>query len=597
MFLRAALGLCALLAYAPKHVSAADTGAPAQPPNDDGQWSGWGGNLYNNRWAPNTDINSTSVGNLVQNCKFDYPLGVSATPVVLNNTVYYPTANGSFYALDYGTCKFVWQVNVAAIIFNFAVPTALQTNNTIPASRTSPQIVGDVLFFGTQTHALLVALDVHTGDVLATVQVNPHPLAIITMSPTAYDGKIFVGTSSDEESATLDPTYVCCNFIGNFAAYTFDPVAKKLNQVWSVSTLPSGEGWSGVGVWGSQPSIDPVRNQVFIGTGNTYVYPIAYEHCVNETASCLPDDVWQESIIALDIPTGKVNWRRTISPLDGWVMVCGDAGAPTSLSPLCPAGPGPDSDFAMAPTFVPAALGDGASGNDTVVVGQKNGNVYSVNAVTGDFQWVVTIGGSHVGSWLSWGIAVDDTNIFYTAINYAAMQWTIQPSGVNISNSAWGSLNLKTGNPTWSTPCPDDQLAYSPPGVINDIVFVGQSGSSKVNISGAVLALSKTTGSVLHTLPIDTVQDGGIMAQGGFVMFGTGYQYRNPFEYGSFYVFGLPDAIAEANKPVATPTAAPTPGSSVGAPKKKNSADRMNGRDVTLTAIYPVSLLVVFILW
>jgi polyvinyl alcohol dehydrogenase (cytochrome) len=585
MLLRAAWGLLLLL----QHVSADYAGAPAQAPNDDGQWSGWGGNLYNNRWAPNTDINSTTVGNLLQNCKFDYPLGVSATPVVLNRTVYYPTANGSFYALDYGTCKYLWEVNVAAIIFDFAVPTAIQANNTIPASRTSPQIDGNVLFFATQAHALLVALDLHTGALLATIQVNAHPLAIVTMSPTVYDGKIFVGTSSDEESATLDPSYPCCNFIGNFAAYAFDPAAKKFTQVWEVNTLPAGEGWSGVGVWGSQPSIDPVRNQVFIGTGNTYVYPIAYEHCVNETAGCLPDDVWQESIIALDIPTGKVNWRRTISPLDGWVMVCGNAGSATSLSPLCPAGPGPDSDFAMAPTFVPAALS--GSANDTVVVGQKNGNVYSVNAVTGDFQWVVTVGASHVGSWLSWGIAVDNANIFYTAINYASMQWAIQPSGVTIGNSAWGSLDLKAGAPVWATPCPDGELAYSPPGIINDLLFVGQSGSSKVNVSGAVLALSKTTGSVVHTIPVDTVQDGGIMAQGGFVMFGTGYQYRNPFEYGSFYVFGLPDAIAEANKPTST-TARPA-ASSVVPPKKKNSANRMN---VAWTALYPLALLAICML-
>jgi outer membrane protein assembly factor BamB len=586
MFLRAAWGLCAssflLLAHGPKHISAADTGAPAQPPNND-HWSGWGGNIYNNRWAPNTEINSTTVGQVVQNCKFDYPLGVSATPVVLNNIVYYPTANGSFYALDYGTCKYVWQANVAAIIFDFAVPTPLQANNTIPASRTSPQIDGNVIYLATQTHALLIALDLATGNLLATIQVNLHPLAIVTMSPTFYNGMIFVGTSSDEESATLDPTYPCCNFIGNFAAYTFDPVGKAFKQ---------GQGWSGVGVWGSQPSIDPVRNQVFIGTGNTYVYPIAYTHCVNETAACLPDDVWQESIIALDIPTGKVNWKRNISPLDGWVMVCGNAGAPVSLSPLCPGGPGPDSDFAMAPTFVPAALGAGTSGNDTVVVGQKNGNVYSVNAVTGDFQWVVNVGASHVGSWLSWGIAVDDANIFFTAINYAAMTWTIQPSGASINNSAWGSLNLQTGATIWETPCPDYELAYSPPGIVNDLLFVGQSGSSKVNISGAVLALSKTTGTILHTLPIDTVQDGGITVQGGFVMFGTGYQYRNPFEYGSFYVFGLPDAIAEANKPVPMPN--PT-GTAV--LPKKNSANKMKGGDVTLAAIYPVALLVIYILW
>jgi outer membrane protein assembly factor BamB len=246
----------------------------------------------------------------------------------------------------------------------------------------------------------------------------------------------------------------------------------------------------------------------------------------------------------------------------------------------------------MAPTFVPATVS--GSVNDTVIVGQKNGNVYSVNAVTGEFQWVVTVGASHVGSWLSWGIAVDNANIFYTAINYASMQWAIQPSGVTIGNSAWGSLNLATGAPVWATPCPDDELAYSPPGIVNDLLFVGQSGSSKVNISGAVLALSKSTGAIVHTIPIDTVQDGGIMAQGGFVMFGTGYQYRNPFNWGSFYVFGLPDAIAEANKPAPTTAAPPAATSGTAAPKKKGAAGKLS---VTLPALYSLALLAISLMW
>jgi hypothetical protein len=601
-----------LFSYATKQVSAANTNtlAPAQPPNNT-DWTGWGGNLYNNRWASeNNQINSSTIGQLVPHCKLDYPLGVSATPVVVGNTAYYPTSNGSFYALNIGTCQYLWQVNVTKIIYDFKPLTPVQVTNSLPMSRTSPQIDGDVLYFGTQAQALLVAVSVKTGLLLGTVQVHDHPLAILTTSPTVYKGQIFIGASSQEESATVDPTYKCCSFIGNFASFTFDHKTLKFKQLWNLSTLPKGKGWSGASVWGSQPPIDPVRNQVFFGTGNTYVYPAEYEKCLNQSSSCLPDDVWQESILAIDIPTGKVNWRKTISPLDGWVMSCGYAGAPTSDSTLCPFAPGPDADFAMAPTFVPAALGDGTTGHDSVVIGQKNGNMYSINAVTGEVDWsIVTSADLNVGG-MSWGIAVDSTQIYFTGINHGSHNWTLTPSGITVNNSAFGAVNLKTGALIWEVPCPDNQLAYTPPGVVNDIVFVGQSGGSTKEVPGAILALSKTNGKILQSWPVDSVQHSGITVKGGFIVFGTGYHYVNPFNTGSFYVYGLPDAITEAQKvippsPNITVGGADTePGSGVGngnvngtaGNAKKNLASRM-GSDLILSVIYPLALLGLCIEW
>jgi hypothetical protein len=332
-------------------------------------------------------------------------------------------------------------------------------------------------------------------------------------------------------------------------------------------------------------------------------YPEEFVHCINQTASCLPDNVYQDSVLAIDINTGKINWRVSNTPIDGWVQACGYAGAPVSKSPLCPGAPGPDSDFGMAPTFVPASqVADSTSTTvDTVVVGQKNGNIYNINAATGAIEWLVAIGADNSGSWLSWGLAIDASNIYFTGINYGLKAWTLKPSGVKINNSAWGALDLKTGNAVWQTPVPDQELAYSPPGLVNDIIFVGEAGSSTVNISGTVHALSKTDGTIVHSLPVESVQDGGIIAHGGFVMFGTGYAYRNPFGSGSFNVYALPGAVDAAKAAIA---AMPKPTTSAEAPSKtadakpsatskKNGAEKTRGLG-NLAWIYPVALLVVF---
>jgi hypothetical protein len=597
--------LCAvvLLTQAPQLVSAA-TGAPAQPPGNNDEWTGWGGNVYNNRWNyKNSKLNSTNVDKLVKNCKLDYKVGVAATPVILNYTAYYPTANGSFYALNIATCQYDWSLNVTQLIYDFKTPSAQTLNYSLPISRTSPQIDGNTLYFGTQAMALLMAVDVKTGQHLGTVQLNSHPMAIITLSPTVYDGKVFSGTSSHEDGATKLATYKCCSFIGNFAAFTFDRTKKAFTKVWEVKTLPEGQGWAGAAVWSSQPSIDPVRKQIFIGTGNLLIAPDGYTQCLGQSPDCLPDNIWQDSVLALDINTGKLNWRQTITALDVWNQACGSAGSPVSLSPYCVGGVGPDADFGMAPSFVPAALGDGTTGADSVVVGQKSGNIFSFDAVTGAKAWNTTVGTDNTGGWLSWGIAVDASKVYFTGINYGMKSWTLKPSGATINNSAWGALNLKSGEPVWEQPVPDNLLAYSPPGVVNDVVFVGQAGSSAAKISGSVLALDKTTGNTVYRLPVEGVQNSGIVASGGFLMFGTGYTYRNPFGTGSFYVYALPGAIADAIAEIAAnahknqSSNSTSSGTAAGAsPTKKGSADRMGG-GVMYSAMYPLALLVAICGW
>jgi hypothetical protein len=84
------------------------------------QWSGWGGN-YNNRWASqNSPISSSNTKYLAPQRNISYPIGVSATPVVSGNIVYYPTWNGSFAALDFVPCRILWQINVTNIISNYS---------------------------------------------------------------------------------------------------------------------------------------------------------------------------------------------------------------------------------------------------------------------------------------------------------------------------------------------------------------------------------------------------------------------------------------------------------------------------------------------
>ena len=347
-------------------------------------------------------------------CRQAYSPGVSAAPLVVDGVAYYVTWNGAFIALDYSSCRELWQTNVSHIITSYQPLGPIAVAVKLPlVSRTTPVMERNTLFIGTQANALLLAIDKRDGSLIDLVQISKHPFAVITQSPTIWQGTVFVGSSSLEEGvAAVYPGYVCCSFIGSMNALTLKN--ESFTLLWSQSMIPLGSKFSGAAVWGPQPAIDPTRNQVFIATGNVYSTPPEYDACLNKTNNssislqgnmtdpCVPQNVYQESVIAFDAATGRINWVHELTPLDAWNLAC----IVTQINPLnCPPSPGLDADFGMAPSFVPASEST-PFGKDTLVVGQKNGILYAISAQTGDLFWAtVTSPDGEVGG-LIWGIAV-----------------------------------------------------------------------------------------------------------------------------------------------------------------------------------------------
>ncbi|KAH8812095.1 quinon protein alcohol dehydrogenase-like superfamily [Xylogone sp. PMI_703] len=436
--------------------------------------------------------------------------------------VYFPTWSGEFVAVNYLSCSIHWRINVTQLVYDYA-PITGPTAITKHVSRSSPQIDGDILFFGTITHALVIAVNRYNGKILGQIQVNQHPLALLTMSPTFYDNKLFIGSSSLEETGAdhiLD--YPCCSFVGNMVALSFDKSNGHFHVEWNVTMLPLQSSWSGAAIWGSQPAVDPVRKQIFIATGNVYSFPKEYEKCENQTASCLPLDVWQESVLALDIESGKVNWIQRLAPLDAWTVSCGGALLPPVNPQNCPPEPGTDADFGMAPTFVPR----GTHNQDTIVVGQKNGVLYSMSAETGKIFWSTMTSPGGAGGGLSWGVAVDNERVYFTAINSASKTWRSPSSGQTISNSAYGAISLHSGVILWETPAPKSAVAYGPPTAVGDLILVARTGDNIAdyeNTAGGLVALSQNDGSIVADFDLPTNFHGGIAVASKYLAFGTGY--------------------------------------------------------------------------
>jgi glucose dehydrogenase len=551
-------------AYATSSDPAVHNVRDANATADADAWAGWGGSILNDRWSSTAQVSSVNIKSLALKCSIDFPSGVSAPATLHKGIAYFAAWNGSVAALDYAACQVKWQINATDIIYRFNPNlTAGQLASTSQVARTSPQIdaANGVLFFGTQTWALLVAADLKTGAVLATTQVNPHEFAVVTISPTFYNGTIYVGASSDEEqvAALADPTYQCCSFIGNAAAFTFDKTTNTFTTKWNTSMIPveananatdSTGRWSGNGVWGSQPAIDEARSQVFYATGNLYTLPDAYFSCgvqnlTYANATCDVPGVYSESVLALDLETGSPKWHRQLSPLDAWTLACGVPGSFPGNTTLCPqTNPGTDADFGMAPALV---LGSkrGMPGKDVVTLGQKNGNLYALAAEDGSVAWASMVTPGSEGGGLSWGVAVDDAAVYFTGINYASKDWTLLPSGQVINSSGFGAVNLTTGQTMWAAAVPAGQTTQIYPTVVGDLVLTGWTSPSVsgglFNIStpyvGGLLALDKKTGETLLSYPLNGTFYGGIAVSGNYLMLGTGYNHG--FVPGSFLVFAV----------------------------------------------------------
>jgi outer membrane protein assembly factor BamB len=498
-----------------------------QPPR--GEWLGWGADVYNNRWAaPGSSVDSSNAASLVETCSQSYVLGVSATAVVEHGVAYYPTWDGRYIALDYKKCKVIWEVNVTALTLQYGPSPFLYVG---AISRTSAALDGDVLYFGTQLHALLVAVDRKTGKVLNQIQLHSHPLAVISQSPTLWQGIVYVGCSSQEEAASgFIPNYACCSFIGNFAAIHFDKASKQFSILWDQSMANKDSGFDGIGVWGGQPSIDSNRHQVFIATGNAYSIPESAQKCLNQTRNdtslkhdpCTPADVYAEAVLAFDLTSGHINWVAVLGPLESWNVAC--VVGPGVLNPgNCPSTPGPDADFGMALSFVPGSRST-PYGKDTVVVGQKSGNLYALNAEGGAVFWTLPTSPGGITGGLIFGLAVDDSTIYYTAVNADQKPWRPQGSSANVTNSAFGAASLSDGTSLWQKVVPQNMFSESVPSVVNDVVFNGRTGIlSGISGTGGLVALNKRTGAIIRDYDLEDVFYGNIAIVDSYVMFGEGY--------------------------------------------------------------------------
>ena len=171
-----------------------------------GQWRIAGQNL-NNTWNPTAEhsISPANVKNLTPKWVFTTGGDVSATPTAAGDAVYFPDWAGNLFAVKKDSGHLIWSHKISDYD---GVAGAI--SRVSPAVDHDQLIIGDILS-SDQVHngANVIAVDRQTGTLRWLTHVESHPAAIITGSPVVFNGIVYIGVSSNEESLATNPAYPC----------------------------------------------------------------------------------------------------------------------------------------------------------------------------------------------------------------------------------------------------------------------------------------------------------------------------------------------------------------------------------------------------
>jgi alcohol dehydrogenase (cytochrome c) len=294
--------LCALALLAPLVARADVTSerllhATSEPQN----WLTYSGSYASQRHSALREIKPGNAANLELKWVFQAQSleNFETTPLVVDGVMYLTEAPDTAVALDAATGRIFWryQYNPAASVR----PCCGRVNRGLA-------ILGERLFMATLDDKL-IALDATTGQPVWQKSIaDPAIGYAMTLAPLVVKNKVIVGVAGGE--------YGIRGFIAAFDAATGD-------EAWRFYTIPApgepgsetwkdaGDAWQhgGASVW-LTGSYDPELNLTYWGIGN----PGPDWNPAQRPG----DNLYSDSVVALDADTGNLKWHFQFTPNDDY---------------------------------------------------------------------------------------------------------------------------------------------------------------------------------------------------------------------------------------------------------------------------------------
>ena len=220
------------------------------------------------------------------------------TPIVANGLMYVSEGSGRVTAFDVKSGDVAW-------VHTRSYPEDIEQSQALGRHR-GVSVLGDTVYWGT-ADAALVALDAQTGEQRWEVTTGDYSTGLGHSHPALIaDGKVVLGFAGGDRSGR-----------GQVVAHD----AETGEHLWTTYTVPR-PGEPGYETWTEREvpplggltwntiSYDPELGLAYLGTGQ----PTPWASTLRGPG----DALYTNSILALDIDTGEIEWYFQVVPADNW---------------------------------------------------------------------------------------------------------------------------------------------------------------------------------------------------------------------------------------------------------------------------------------
>jgi alcohol dehydrogenase (cytochrome c) len=262
-------------------------------------WPSYHGKDDGNRHSPLTQITPANVNRLARKWAYTLPGGsrLQVTPVVVDGVMYVTSAN-ECVALDAGTGAVLWHYKQPRTTGLLGVA-AGGVNRGVA-------VAGDRVFMVTD-HAHLIALNRHTGARLWDTEMADYRQNYdATGAPLVVGSMVIAGVGGGDNGSR------------GFLAAHDQASGREVCRFWTVPKPgePGAETWKGKAIehpggatW-MTGSYDPTLDTLYWSVGNPGPDMIGEDR--------LGDNLYTDSVIALEPRTGRLKWHFQFTPHDVW---------------------------------------------------------------------------------------------------------------------------------------------------------------------------------------------------------------------------------------------------------------------------------------
>jgi alcohol dehydrogenase (cytochrome c) len=253
-------------------------------------WLMYSGDYAGRRYSTLEEIKTSNASSLAPKWAYQTMAGgkFETTPLVVDGVLYATGADDRAFALDAHSGRPIWQ-------YQRALPPDIRP--CCGRVNRGFAILGDKVFLGT-LDAHVIALDTKTGNVVWDVDAADHSKGYsITLAPLVIKSLVLIGVSGGEYGIRgFVDAYDAATGARKWRFYTIPGPGEPGHETWE------GDSWKigGAPAW-ITGTYDPATNTTFWTTGNPSPS--------NRGEGRAGDNLYSNSLLALDPDTGKLKWH------------------------------------------------------------------------------------------------------------------------------------------------------------------------------------------------------------------------------------------------------------------------------------------------